>query len=838
MCSVEYLREFVSERLTAAAEEIFGVFVKTMVQNEAEINQRRLQDITVKFPKIKLHRIDLPQQLVINNKEKVLIEQQQHCNQERNSRLVQEEAAPLLIKEEQGEDCSMDTKDQQGTQHVEMESTTNEELKPKKKCHRTKNYNVDVSPMSGSHCNMDTDQLQQYVCKEEVLEDLYLFNLENSGLDQQDVGSAQIKEEWTELCTSQERQELVIDQETNPLTVTYLPQHVCNTEVLTDQQLCNEESISSLDQEETVPLPIKEEHEEHCFTENEEQLVLKQETETFMVPCTNEESDDNGPKTSTDQFMCHSSPGSKNHYQEADNHVDSSTKLKPKKRQHGNKDQYACKEDILDDKWLFNLENKSGLNQQDLGLLQIKEEEEELFTNQEGEQLVLEGEQLVLEQQTNPFMISSVFEEQSSCKEEPNSQLLSHDSLCQGRTDEKPYSCNTCGKRFKYVSTLKVHTSIHTGEKPFSCEACGKKFRRKDNMLVHIRTHTGEKPFACNICGKAFSDRSNLICHIRYHTGEKRHSCETCGKRFYHKGNLTVHMATHTGIKPYHCNTCGKRFIRLEKLKSHISTHTGEKPFSCEACGKNFRRRDKVLNHMRTHTGEKPYPCKICGKPFRDASNLIRHVRFHTGEKPYSCATCGKRFTQSGNLTAHMKTHTRIKPYQCNACGKKFTCLSKLQRHTRTHTGEKPYSCKTCGKGFVQMRDLTVHIRTHTGDKPYSCVTCGKSFSQNSHLNVHMRTHTGERPYSCKTCGKTFSQNSHLTVHMGSHTSEHSCKTFGEVFTQSGGSVHVKNHTAERQHLCKSPGRGFSSVTDHTKIHMGEGMKFNETTTRCGQSSD
>ncbi|XP_039458138.1 zinc finger protein 18-like isoform X3 [Oreochromis aureus] len=302
MCSVEYLREFVNERLTAAAEEIFGAFVKTIVQNEADARQRILRDITVKFPKIKLHRIDLPQ-------------------------------------------------------------------------------------------------------------------------------------------------------------------HVCNTEVLTDQQLCNEESISSLDQEETVPLPIKEEHEEHCFTENEEQLVLKQETETFMVPCTNEESDDNGPKTSTDQFMCHSSPGSKNHYQEADNHVDSSTKLKPKKRQHGNKDQYACKEDILDDKWLFNLENKSGLNQQDLGLLQIKEEEEELFTNQEGEQLVLEGEQLVLEQQTNPFMISSVFEEQSSCKEEPNSQLLSHDSLCQGRTDEKPYSCNTCGKRFKYVSTLKVHTSIHTGSR-------------------------------------------------------------------------------------------------------------------------------------------------------------------------------------------------------------------------------------------------------------------------------------------------------------------------------------------------------------------------------------
>lgn len=61
--------------------------------------------------------VDLPQ-LVINNKEEVLIEQQQHCNQERNSRLVQEEAAPLLIKEEQGEDCSSKSLVLTGDQHL------------------------------------------------------------------------------------------------------------------------------------------------------------------------------------------------------------------------------------------------------------------------------------------------------------------------------------------------------------------------------------------------------------------------------------------------------------------------------------------------------------------------------------------------------------------------------------------------------------------------------------------------------------------------------------------------------------------------------------------------
>ena len=57
MSSVGYLREFVNERLTAAAEEIFRVFEKTIAEYEEEIHrQRRLLDIVWK-PEIHLHRI-------------------------------------------------------------------------------------------------------------------------------------------------------------------------------------------------------------------------------------------------------------------------------------------------------------------------------------------------------------------------------------------------------------------------------------------------------------------------------------------------------------------------------------------------------------------------------------------------------------------------------------------------------------------------------------------------------------------------------------------------------------------------------------------------------------
>lgn len=57
MSSAEVLREFVNERLAAAAEEIFGVFGRTVAEYEAEIDrQRRLLDLLCK-PEIKLHRI-------------------------------------------------------------------------------------------------------------------------------------------------------------------------------------------------------------------------------------------------------------------------------------------------------------------------------------------------------------------------------------------------------------------------------------------------------------------------------------------------------------------------------------------------------------------------------------------------------------------------------------------------------------------------------------------------------------------------------------------------------------------------------------------------------------
>ncbi|XP_051809101.1 uncharacterized protein LOC127535334 isoform X5 [Acanthochromis polyacanthus] len=59
MSSVQNLRELINERLTAAAEEIFTEFEKSIVQYEKEIHRQcRLLD---SFRKSETHTPDLPQ---------------------------------------------------------------------------------------------------------------------------------------------------------------------------------------------------------------------------------------------------------------------------------------------------------------------------------------------------------------------------------------------------------------------------------------------------------------------------------------------------------------------------------------------------------------------------------------------------------------------------------------------------------------------------------------------------------------------------------------------------------------------------------------------------------
>ncbi|CAL1270276.1 unnamed protein product [Larinioides sclopetarius] len=53
--------------------------------------------------------------------------------------------------------------------------------------------------------------------------------------------------------------------------------------------------------------------------------------------------------------------------------------------------------------------------------------------------------------------------------------------------------------------------------KSWSCEFCGKAFRFESNLIVHRRSHTGEKPYKCPICTHSCSQASKLKRHMKTH---------------------------------------------------------------------------------------------------------------------------------------------------------------------------------------------------------------------------------------------------------------------------------------------------------------------------------
>uniref|UniRef100_A0A8P4KFB8 C2H2-type domain-containing protein n=1 Tax=Dicentrarchus labrax TaxID=13489 RepID=A0A8P4KFB8_DICLA len=270
---------------------------------------------------------------------------------------------------------------------------------------------------------------------------------------------------------------------------------------------------------------------------------------------------------------------------------------------------------VIKEEPLSEQEENPSLDQENLpGLLHIKQEQEELWTIQEGEQLRGLEEADVTKFTFTPVPVKS----EEDDEENPLSSQL-HPIQSDENGDAEHLHLKTeadgedCGgsvlaRDFNPDAHLLAAThdkTVHTGEKPFSCPFCDRRFAHSSGLTSHIRVHTGEKPFTCSVCKASFSFSSNLSAHMRMHTADK----------------------------PFGCTVCEKTFSRKEYLTQHLTVHMEEKPFSCSVCGKGFRDGGTLKRHLPVHTGEKPFNCSVCSKGFADKRNLTRHLKIHNREK-------------------------------------------------------------------------------------------------------------------------------------------------------------------------------------------------------------
>ncbi|KAM9341801.1 uncharacterized protein KZ484_014500 isoform 1-T2 [Pholidichthys leucotaenia] len=700
--------------------------------------------------------------------------------------------------------------DEEGSQHADSESTKEEEPKPKKRRLKTRSHsNSDDDPLtSKTLCGNEADAPQLHEIKEEeVLKFKQFWNQErNSSLDQEEQGAAQVKEEEEEdFGQKQETFTFMVtpinedndSSETEPNSEQLLSHNSTDTEsqdhgadfpqqpeckeeeeVLTDQQLWNQDRNSVMEQEESEPPQVKGEQEELFISQEGEQLLVK--LEAFMVTFISEEYEQCEAEPNSEQVLSHNSAITEIQDEEGSWHVDSgstkeeepkSKKRRLKTRSHSNSgdDSLTSKthcgnemdapqlheskeKEVLIVQQFWNQERNSSLDQEEQDAAQVKEEEEELCISQEEEHFGLK-------QETENFMAVPNNEDTGNRETERNhEQLLSHNSADTERQDQGAGKNENPGST-KHEEQM-PKKSLHRNRSGSN---------NIDNASTTCATDTSERPEKCSNNDKNIRNECQMK---KQCTLDKPHVCSTCGKKFGWRSTLSVHERIHTGEKPFSCGTCGQSFNKCSNLKKHMKIHTGEKPFSCETCGQRFNEYSNLKKHMRIHTGARPFSCDTCGQSFIQHSHLKNHMRIHTGEKPFSCGTCGKSFNQNAHLKTHMRIHTGEKPFYCGTCGQRFNGYSNLKKHMRIHTGEKSFSCETCGKCFNQNVHLKTHMKIHTGEKPFSCETCGRSFKQSSHLKNHMRLHTSEKPFSCETCGQSFIQHIHLKTHMIIHTGE------------------------------------------------------------------
>ncbi|XP_014871933.1 zinc finger protein 93-like isoform X2 [Poecilia latipinna] len=517
MSSVQHLREFIRERLTAAAQEIFTEVEKTIICYEEGLDaQRRMMGIDWK-PQIKLHRVGSELQRQSSD-----LQQPSVSNEEEDSAIQQV--------------WSLASRSNQDQKEAEHQWTEEEQMEPEPKW--IKKEEEEPEPTLFKH--EEIEYPLTYVRKEEL--DSSVLQHEQQPPEHLPTGQDQ-----KDLCSSQEGEQLVQKQfvaliETSTLQGDDMSEEETRTEQLSlhvspvveskDQEGSSCSVSESQSDTGTKKRPFKCDICGRCYTQ---QYNLKNHYRTHSD--LQQPSVSNEEEASATQQVWSLASRSNQVQKEAEHQWTEEEQMEP-----GTK--WIKKEEEEPEPTLFKHEEieypltyvrKEELDssvlqheQQPPEHLPTGQDQKDLCSSQEGEQLVqkqfvalietstLQGDD-VNEEETRTEQLSLRVSPVVESKDQEGSSSSVSESQSDTGTKKRPFKCDICGRRYTRKRTLKKHYRIHTDERPFSCQLCRKSFSQSSSLTVHKRIHTGERPFLCQSCGKSFSQLSNLNRHKKNH---------------------------------------------------------------------------------------------------------------------------------------------------------------------------------------------------------------------------------------------------------------------------------------------------------------------------------
>ncbi|XP_040975983.1 zinc finger protein 618 isoform X34 [Aquila chrysaetos chrysaetos] len=173
-------------------------------------------------------------------------------------------------------------------------------------------------------------------------------------------------------------------------------------------------------------------------------------------------------------------------------------------------------------------------------------------------------------------------------------------------TNNFRYTCDICGKKYKYYSCFQEHRDLHAVDDPY------------DQAVIAADEVKEEEPEPFQKIGPK--------------TGN--YTCEFCGKQYKYYTPYQEHVALHAPIKSaFSRRVEGKAQNNFEETNSNSQ------------------------NSSAVHSGtEKPKEKRCKQNPSETASPLISNP-FPLLQKPYTCGACGIQFQFYNNLLEHMQSH-------------------------------------------------------------------------------------------------------------------------------------------------------------------------------------
>ncbi len=428
-------------------------------------------------------------------------------------------------------------------------------------------------------------------------------------------------------------------------------------------------------------------------------------------------------------------------------------------------------------------------------------------------------------------------------------------------SDDLYHVCSWCGKRYKFMHSLRVHVkSAHQGTKlswkPFECQNCAKRFVTKKEFKRHMADFGNQKicerqSVECCVCGFTFWNKETLRKHYKTHSHLKVFECRRCDAKFPLLARLRDHTLRHLGIRNQQCPLCGKMFKSKNEVNSHMNgVHSKERKFSCSQCGKAYKTRDCLNTHRKFvhETRTKNHKCELCPNvAFQYRATLIKHMKKHKMEHPFKCRLCPYQSHYRKSYETHFeRDHQGQLPYMCVECSAGFMLESNLRDHLigvhgHTDITQDFHTCAVCNCSFVFKTQLEIHLRKHQ-NMTHKCSFCLKEFKDRHLAETHMALvhkagekfeHLNSKFVTCEKCGKSFPHRAKLERHALSHSNLRPFKCLEPGCTSAfKDESTLKNHM-KRLHLgglekpckCDICGKCFvhnNKLREHIRVHSGE----------------